>query len=157
MENVEIIRSRRKTLCIEIRQEQVLVRAPLRVSNAEITRFLQEKQSWIESHLAKARAREEAKQHVPLLTDAEIRLLAHEAKALIPDRVAYYARRLNVAYGRITIRCQDSVIVHELCHRKHMNHSAAFYDEVLRILPDYRTWDKWLKKNGPMLMARLGA
>ena len=99
MENVEIIRSRRKTLCIEIRQEQVLVRAPLRVSNAEITRFLQEKQSWIESHLAKARAREEAKQHVPLLTDAEIRLLAHEAKALIPDRVAYYARRLNVAYG----------------------------------------------------------
>ena len=51
----------------------------------------------------------------------------------------------------------DSVIVHELCHRKHMNHSAAFYDEVLRIMPDYRTWDKWLKKNGPMLMARLGA
>jgi len=178
----KLIRSRRKTLCIEIRQGQLLVRAPLRASNAEIARFLREKQSWIEDHLAKARAREEAKQSVPLLTDAEIRLLAHEAKVLIPDRVAYFARQLNVAYGRITIRCQrtrwgscssrgnlnfncllmlaprevlDSVIVHELCHRKHMNHSAAFYNEVLRIMPDYRTWDKWLKKNGPLLMARL--
>ena len=76
MMDYEIIRSRRKTLCIEIRQGQVLVRAPLRVSNAEISRFLLEKQSWIECHLAKAKAREEAKQHVPLLTDAEIRLLA---------------------------------------------------------------------------------
>jgi len=36
-----------------------------------------------------------------------------------------------------------------------MNHSAAFYAEVLRILPDYRAQDQWLKKNGPLLMARL--
>ena len=178
----EIIRSRRKTLCVEIRRGRVLVRAPLGVPNAEISRFLREKQSWIESHLAKSLAREEAKQSVPLLTDAEIRLLAREALALIPDRIRYYARLMGVTYGRITIRCQrtrwgscsskgnlnfncllmlaprealDSVIVHELCHRKHMDHSAAFYSEVLRVMPDYRTWDKWLKKNGQALMARL--
>ena len=178
----EVIRSRRRTLCVEIRQGRVLVRAPLRASAAEISRFLQEKRPWIEQHLARSRAQEEAKQNVPPLTDLEVRLLAREAKALIPSRVAYFARVIGVTYGRITIRCQhsrwgscsskgnlnfncllmlaprdvlDSVIVHELCHRKYMNHSAAFYAEVLRILPDYRAQDQWLKKNGPLLMARL--
>ena len=180
---IQLIRSRRKTLCVEIRQGQVLVRAPMRVSMAEIQRFVREKQGWIEKHLERARAQEAAAGDAAPLTDAEIRALAAEAKALIPDRTAYFARRLGVSYGRITIRCQrtrwgscsskgnlnfncqlmlcprevlDSVIVHELCHRKHMNHSAAFYNEVLRIMPDYRAQDKWLKKNGPALMARLG-
>ena len=180
---IEVIRSRRKTLSVEIREGRVLVRAPLRVSNAEIARFLREKQGWIDKHLAGVRAQEEAKKDIPLLTEEELRALVREAKRLIPDRVAYFARLLGVSYGRITIRCQhtrwgscssrgnlnfncllmlaprdvlDSVIVHELCHRKHMNHSAAFYEEVLRVLPDYKTQDRWLKKNGPLLMARLG-
>ena len=129
------------------------------------------------------RNKKEAAKDLPPLTEEDIRSLAEQAKALFPDRVAYFARLMGVTYGRITIRCQrtrwgscsskgnlnfncllmlvprdviDSVIVHELCHRKYMNHSAAFYAEVLRILPDYRARDRWLKKNGPALMARLG-
>ena len=179
----EVIRSRRKTLCVEIRNGQVIVRAPLRVSGAEISRFLEEKKPWIEKHLARAMAQKEAAKDLPPLTEEDIRSLAEQAKALFPDRVAYFARLMGVTYGRITIRCQrtrwgscstrgnlnfncllmlaprdvlDSVIVHELCHRKHMNHSAAFYQEVLRVLPDYKAQDKWLKSNGPLLMARLG-
>ena len=96
--------------------------------------------------------------------------------------MAYYAPIVGVSYGRITIRSQrsrwgscssngnlnfncllmlvppgvlDSVVVHELCHRKEMNHSPRFYAEVLRVLPDYRERDRWLKENGAMLMARL--
>lgn len=42
----------------------------------------------------------------------------------------------------------DYVIVHELCHLVHMNHSAAFWSEVERILPDYQKARKWLKENG---------
>ena len=50
----------------------------------------------------------------------------------------------------------DSIVVHELCHRKHMNHSAEFYAEVLRVYPDYRKWEKWLKENGKRLIAQMG-
>jgi predicted metal-dependent hydrolase len=48
----------------------------------------------------------------------------------------------------------DSVVVHELCHRKHMNHSKAFYAEIERVMPDYKTRHSWLKKNGAALMRR---
>ena len=49
----------------------------------------------------------------------------------------------------------DYVVVHELCHRKEMNHSAAFWAEVERFCPDYRASRKWLKDNGASLIARL--
>ena len=60
----------------------------------------------------------------------------------------------------------DGVVVHELCHTLHknhgakfhlkqMNHSAAFYREVSRILPDYKERNKWLKENGHTLLERL--
>ena len=49
---------------------------------------------------------------------------------------------------------QDYVIVHELCHRKQMNHSRLFWNEVEKILPDYREKDRWLKENGGQLIAR---
>ena len=48
----------------------------------------------------------------------------------------------------------DSVVVHELCHRRHMNHSKEFYDEVLKLFPDYRRCDKWLKQNGSAYFLR---
>ena len=47
---------------------------------------------------------------------------------------------------------RDYVVVHELCHRKQMNHSPAFWAEVERILPDYREARRWLKSNGQELM-----
>ena len=47
----------------------------------------------------------------------------------------------------------DSIVVHELCHRKVMNHSARFYAEVLKVLPEYRQHQKWLRENGEMILA----
>ena len=49
----------------------------------------------------------------------------------------------------------DSVVVHELCHIKQMNHSPRFYDEVRKAFPEYDRWQRWLKNNGSALMARL--
>lgn len=49
----------------------------------------------------------------------------------------------------------DSVVVHELCHRKHMNHSKEFYAEIDKVFPDYKWCDKWLKENGGVYMKRV--
>jgi predicted metal-dependent hydrolase len=49
------------------------------------------------------------------------------------------------------IQCLDYVIIHELCHLLHMNHSDKFWNEVASRMPDYQTWEKWLKQNGGSL------
>ncbi len=179
----ELIRSRRKTLGLEIKQGRLIVRAPLRASEAQIRLFLQRHERWIRTHLAKAQAREKAREGVRTLTEPEIRALANRARKEIPERVAHYAPLVGVSYGRISIRRQrsrwgscsskgnlnfncllllappevlDSVVAHELCHRKHMDHSERFYAELLRVFPDYRAQERWLKENGELLMARLG-
>jgi predicted metal-dependent hydrolase len=51
---------------------------------------------------------------------------------------------------------QDYVVVHELCHRKEMNHSPRFWAEVARILPNYAEAKAWLKTNGGGLIRRMG-
>ena len=116
------------------------------------------------------------------LTNEEIKKLADKALQHIPKRVSYYAKQIGVTYGKITIRNQktrwgscsgkgnlnfncllmltppeviDYVIVHELCHRKEMNHSGAFRAEVEKILPDYKEQVKWLKENGGKIIGRM--
>lgn len=164
---------------------RILVRAPYRASNREIQRFVSEKSGWLEKHLAIARRRREAledRQREPVLTMDEIRVLADEATKMIPERVRYFAPIVGVDYGRITIRNQrtrwgscsgrgnlnfncllmktppevvDYVVVHELCHRKEMNHSPRFWAEVERVLPEYKKARRWLKENGGDIIGRM--
>ncbi len=177
MREYTLIRARRKTLGLQIKDGKVIVRAPMRLPKATIDAFVIKHESWIVKNLAKERAG----QNLPKLTEQELKHLAKQAKEVIPARVAYYAALLGVEYGRITIRTQktrwgscsakgnlnfncllmlapsevlDSVVVHELCHRKHMNHSKAFYDEIARVMPDYKARHAWLKQNGRALMNR---
>ena len=100
------------------------------------------------------------------------------AKIYIPQRVEYYARHVGVTYEAVRIREQktrwgscssnktlsfnwrlmlappqilDYVIVHEVCHLRHMNHSKEFWSLVETIMPDYKDKKKWLKENGHRL------
>jgi len=179
---LNIIYSSRKSIAIELKPDSILVRAPRGMSRRDINVFLNEKRSWIEKHLAKMKEREATLDELPLFTMDEIHELADKAMVVIPEKVKKYAPIVGVTYGRITIRnqrsrwgsCSDKgnlnfncllmlfpdevinyVVVHELCHRKHMNHSAQFYAEVQRVFPEYRRCQKWLKENGGRYIRRI--
>ncbi len=177
--NYKILRSSRKTIAIQITPEgEVLVRCPSRMPKWQIQQFVDSKESWIEAHLQKIASRPAQ----PKLTQQELKALAKQAAKDLPERAARFAPMVGASYGRITIRAQrtrwgscsgkgnlnfncllmlapeavrDYVVVHELCHRKEMNHSANFWQQVERILPEYRDGKKWLKDNGSTLLARL--
>ena len=178
----DVIRSNRKTFAIEIRNNKVLVRAPLQVTDEQINACVSDNKDWIEKHLAKELAKQQALDGVEKLTIDELRKLADKALKFIPERVAYFAPLVGVAPSKIVIRNQrtkwgscsgkgnlnfncllmltppeviDSVVVHELCHLKEMNHSDKFYSEVLRVFPDYWRCDKWLKDEGAMLFKKM--
>jgi len=57
----------------------------------------------------------------------------------------------RISYSLSLVMCPlnviDYVIVHELCHIKHLNHSALFWSEVEKVIPDYRDRRKWLRDN----------
>ena len=173
-----IVKSNRKSIAIQIHPDcKVLVRAPKRMRMEEIKRFVESKAEWIEKHLSNCTSQNQQK-----LTDQEIQALREKARALVTERVQYYAPLIGVTYNQIVIRAQhtrwgscsskgnlnfncllalvpmevlDYVVVHELCHRKELNHSERFWNEVTKILPDYKVRKKWLKDNGSNLIARL--
>ncbi len=118
----------------------------------------------------------------PPYTKEQIEEMAQRACSIIPSRVAHYAKCMGVSYGKITIRNQktrwgscsskgnlnfncvlvdmpiailDCVVVHELCHRKHMNHSKEFYAMARESYPDFDQCSQWLKENGSLYMKRL--
>jgi predicted metal-dependent hydrolase len=43
------------------------------------------------------------------------------------------------------------VVIHELCHRRHLDHSQRFWQLVARQMPDYETWRRWLREHGASL------
>ena len=180
--DVTVIRSRRKTISVEVRPDGIIARAPRWVPRYEIDRFIEKQSAWIERQKKKLAQAAAEFDSVEPITEAELKVLSAQAKRVIPERVRYYAPLVGVDYGRVTIRAQrtrwgscsvkgnlnfncllmltppevlDSVVVHELCHRRHMNHSAAFYAEIERVYPEYRKWNRWLKKNGRALLLRL--
>ena len=172
-----VIRSARRTAAIQIQPEgTVLVRCPYSMTDSRVRELVKSKESWIRQMLEKQPTQ------VNPMSAEQLRQLADKAVAYIPQRVACYATRIGVTYGRITIRNQqtrwgscsskgnlnfncllmlapaqviDYVVVHELCHRIHMNHSAAFWNAVASHMPDYARWRKWLKDNGRALLAQL--
>lgn len=166
----EIIRSRRRTLAVEVtRDGRVVVRAPQRLAQSRIDAFVERQQPWISAHLERQRQRAAAAPPAP--TAEEITALKARAKEILPGRVAYYSRLMGLIptgvkitaartrYGSCSARnslcfscflmdCPDEavdlVVVHELAHIREKNHGPKFYALLGSVLPDYRERRKLL-------------
>lgn len=175
-----LIRSNRKTLAIQVSASgQVTVRAPRTMSDTTIENFLTQKESWILKHLSHAASEPVPSpgENRPL-SDFRRSYYMESARKIFKRKTAAYAKKMSVTYGRITIREQktrwgsctsegnlnfnwrlifapekvlDYVVVHELAHRKEMNHSPAFYAVVASVMPEYKIHEKWLRDNGKTL------
>ena len=171
METYELIRSRRKTLALEITTDcRVLVRAPLRLSKKQIDAFVEHHADWITKHLEQQRQR--AASAPPPPTPTEIEDLKAQAGSILPNKVAYWSQKMGVIptglkittaqkrYGscsgknslcfscflmRYPEEAIDLVVVHELCHIKEKNHGPRFYALLEQYLPDYKERKNLLK------------
>ena len=170
MEPYELIRSRRKTLALEITKDcRCVVRAPMRLSKERIDAFVASHSDWIARHLEQQRQRMASAPPPP--TEADIAALKAKARAILPEKVAYWSQQMGVTptglkittarkrYGSCSgknslcfscflMNCPeeaiDLVVVHELCHIKVRNHGPDFYTLLERYLPDHRERKKLL-------------
>ena len=65
------------------------------------------------------------------------------------------SRRGTISLNWRLIQCPpfvcDYIILHELAHRRQMNHSEKFWQEVARLCPDHLPAERWLKQHATLL------
>ena len=171
MTDYTLIRAKRRTMSLQLdREGKAVVRAPYGVKKEYIDRFVAAHESWLERARAKQRARRLAH---PEPTEAEREVLIAQAKEYLPARVAYWSAVMGLTPTGIRITsartrfgsCSgknsicfswrlmlyppeaiDYVVVHELAHIRHHDHSPAFYALVERYMSDWRERMKLLKE-----------
>lgn len=171
MEQYELIRSRRKTLALEITRDcRVLVRAPQKLPRSHIDAFVESHAGWIARHLEQQRQRAAARPPAP--TPEEIAALKARARTILPPKIAFWSGKMGLfptgfkvttarhRYGSCSAKNSlcfscflmnypeeaiDLVVVHELCHIREKNHGPRFYALLERYLPDHRERKKLLK------------
>lgn len=172
---LQVIRSNRKSIGLEVRSaDDIRVRIPSRLSDRELKKFVNAHKDWIfeKAELIENWEDQRTSTGAPSwegLSKVELQNIKNK----FADRVSYFAEIMNVTFGRITIRNQktrwgscstkgnlnfnyqlyylpdellDYVVVHELSHRRHMDHSKEFWTEVEKYCPNYRKLRKNLKK-----------
>ncbi len=166
-----VVRSKRKTLAIEVSIDgTVTVRCPFGCRDSQIAHFVEQQADWIEK--AKMTQRQKALKRPPEPDEEQVIFLKNTARQYIPKRVEYFEEltglksasvKITSAKGRFgscgpknnlcfSYRLMlypkaaiDYVIVHELCHTVHHNHSKEFWDLVEQVMPDYKKLRNLLK------------
>lgn len=157
---------RRKKMIMTVENDgTVVIKAPKWTRTAKADRFYRINLGWIADKRKKLK---ENSGKIITLTAEDINMLKKKAADVMRRKTEYYSSVMGVkpdsikitsAYKRwgscscsnnrygicfsyrtmfLSDRCQDYIVVHELAHIKHMNHSADFYAFIEKILPDYR-------------------
>ena len=170
-EEFTLIRSRRRTVNLQIDAEgRLIVRAPYLVSEGQIRSIVEKNADWIRRHREISAQRRAAH---PEPTEEEKKAMIRRAKEILPPKVEHYAALLGVRPAGITITsartrfgsCSgknrlsfswrlmdypeeaiDYVVVHELCHIRHHDHSPAFYAFIASVMPDHKARRALLRK-----------
>ena len=169
--NYIVKRSNRRTVGLEITGDgEIIVRAPKRMSDRAIAEFVSQYQGWIDKKLPEAEKRAEKSKAISE-KEEELRRAARE---VIPPLVERYSKLMELRPTSVKITSAEKrfgscsgknalcfswrlmaypteaveyVIVHELAHIRHHNHSPAFYALIEKYMPDYRRRQKLLKIN----------
>jgi predicted metal-dependent hydrolase len=172
METYKLIRSERRTLAMELSPEgDLILRAPRRMPLRLIEQFIASHEKWIAKHREKLRRRAEFDE-AHFSDEVQIQSLITRAKAILPEKTEYWAKIMGVTPTGVRITrakkrfgsCSpenriaysyrlmaypeeaiDYVVVHELAHIRHKNHSPDFYAFIARFLPDYKAREAILK------------
>lgn len=172
---VQIIRSYRKTMAIQIGSDcTVKARIPYGIPDHIIQEYISKHQGWIVRKYTETSARKRERQQADIPSYDELDSFTKKLiKEKIVERVLYYSELIGVSVGRVTVRNQKTrwgscsskgnvnfnyrlyympepllnyVVVHELAHRRHMNHSLIFWEEVSKYCPDYKERRKQLRE-----------
>lgn len=172
---LSVVRSARKTIGLQVCENgDAVLRIPNQLSADALQKFLDSEHAWIWKKVEQMQTRMEQRQETGAVPVGKLsRDELEKIKKKIESRVNAYKKAMGVTIGWITIRNQktrwgscsskgnvnfnyllyylpeellDYVVVHELAHRRHMDHSQRFWEEVEKYCPDYRNCRKKLKE-----------
>lgn len=151
----------------------ITLTVPCGTSERLVQRFLDEKQYWIQDKYEKISTTAEKHPDIAAVDKAHYDTHQDEALKLAKEKVAAWNQELQLSFNAVRVRrmktrwgsctakrnlhfnykilflpedVQNYLVVHELCHLRHPNHSADFWGLVADVLPDYKKLHQKLRQ-----------
>ena len=161
----ELVRAKIKNLYIYVKDKRVIVKAPIKLKQETIYNFINKKTEWIYKHIKQEK---EKKLLEDIITPKDIDAL----ELIVQNNIEKYSRLLKVKPNKVRIKdlkyawgsCSSKknisinmklanknekaieyVVLHEMCHLKHMNHSEKFWNLIEQFMPEYKEYRAMLK------------